>query len=165
MAICDSPKDGSVSYHSFPKAPDIRRAWVAACHRKDHFNPNTTRVCSRHFKSEDFERDLRNELLNLNPRRLLKKKSSIPTLLLLPDNPCKRKASDRSREERGEKRRRTEIINKLTSSTSHVGEGSEEHNEETPTIAGSQVQDEDEEHVEESAVEENAMEESAVKVF
>ncbi len=32
----------------------------------------TARICSNHFKEEDYERDLRNELLNLPQRKLLK---------------------------------------------------------------------------------------------
>ena len=70
VAICGSPKDAS--YHRFPKAEALCKAWLAACRRKDVVNVKTAYVCNEHFLDEDFERDFRNELLNLPTRRKLK---------------------------------------------------------------------------------------------
>ena len=81
VAICPSPRD--TSYHKFPSDEALQKVWVARCHRKDPINVKTAHICSTHFKSEDFDRDLRNELLQLPPRKLLKP-NSIPTLLLCP---------------------------------------------------------------------------------
>ena len=81
VAVCPSPK--GVSYHIFPKEKTLRKAWVDACKRKDQIPVETGRVCSNHFKEEDFFRDLKHELLNLPLRKLLKK-DTIPTQNLLP---------------------------------------------------------------------------------
>lgn len=64
VALCSSPK--GQSYHRFPKDPKLRKLWVQACKRHDDFDVNTCRVCGSHFDPDDFERDLRNELLG-NP--------------------------------------------------------------------------------------------------
>lgn len=43
---------------------------------------NTSRVCSMHFRKQDYERNLRAELLDIkNPRRFLKK-DAVPSLKL-----------------------------------------------------------------------------------
>ena len=64
VACCAAPFPPDVSFHAIPKNPAVRKAWVAACKRKDSFNPNKSYVCSQHFKEEDIERDLRSELMN-----------------------------------------------------------------------------------------------------
>ena len=71
VAVCNSPK-GNVFYHRFPKDEALRSRWLAACRRADTFDWRTTRVCSQHFEDEDYETDLRNELLNLPLRKILK---------------------------------------------------------------------------------------------
>lgn len=48
------------------------------CKRKDDFNPEVSRICSDHFTEEDYQRDLRNELLQLSSRKILKK-NAIPS--------------------------------------------------------------------------------------
>ena len=63
---------------------ELRRKWIQACRRKDAFDPTKTAICERHFRPSDYERDLRNELLNLPLRKMLKP-GSIPTQNLLPD--------------------------------------------------------------------------------
>ena len=82
VAICPSPKD--TSYHNFPRDIELQNLWIQLTKRKDTIKPKTARICSRHFKPEDFERDLKHELLNLPLRKLLKP-GSIPSLNLLPD--------------------------------------------------------------------------------
>ena len=71
-AVASCPNPNGISYHIFPKWKDLQRLWLRACRRKDFVNLKTAAICSRHFKPEDFERDLRNELLNLPLRSLLK---------------------------------------------------------------------------------------------
>ena len=47
------------------------------------FNPDTIRICEKHFLATDYERDLMNELLNLPTRKILKP-AVYPTQNLLP---------------------------------------------------------------------------------
>ncbi len=110
VAVCKSPS--GVSYHRFPKDPKLRKVWVLACKRKDYFNEDTARVCENHFLASDFERDLKNELLNLQTKKILKK-GAFPSTNLLT-NPNKRPASS-EREERLSKRIRKEIVQDLCS--------------------------------------------------
>ena len=70
VAICPSPQNAS--YHNFPSDINLQKLWIELTKRKDPVNPKTARICSQHFKPEDYERDLRNELLNLPLRKLLK---------------------------------------------------------------------------------------------
>jgi hypothetical protein len=87
VAVCPSPQDAS--FHRFPKNETLQKIWVIRCRRKDKINVATAKVCSRHFAEEDFERDLRSELLGCKPRKILKP-NSVPSLLLQPGkNKCK----------------------------------------------------------------------------
>jgi hypothetical protein len=108
VAICPSPK--GVSYHRLPKDPKLRKVWLQSCHRKDEFNHDQARICENHFLPSDFERDLKNELLKLPTRKLLKK-GSLPTLNLLPNE--RKRPSDTPREERLSKKNRREIVDEL----------------------------------------------------
>ncbi|XP_046984197.1 uncharacterized protein LOC124554170 [Schistocerca americana] len=65
--------------HSFPKDEHLRREWIARCRRPDLINVRTARVCSVHFRPEDYVRDLRNELLGLPLRKKLVP-TAIPSL-------------------------------------------------------------------------------------
>lgn len=78
-----------ISFYRFPKDEIICKAWANACERSDKFKPNNGRICSKHFSKDDFERNLKYELLNYSPinRRTLKS-SAVPTLLL-PNNSVK----------------------------------------------------------------------------
>ncbi|KAL4152818.1 hypothetical protein QTP88_000651 [Uroleucon formosanum] len=70
-----------ISFHRFPKDPDVQKIWTLKCKRGDSWNPSKSYICSKHFKSEDFIRDLKSELMgNKTVRRL--KPGSIPTLNL-----------------------------------------------------------------------------------
>ncbi len=83
VACCDAPFPPDVSFHAIPKNPAVRKAWVAACRRKDLFNPNKSYVCSQHFKEEDIERDLKSELMNKEKKRKIRA-GAVPSLHLLP---------------------------------------------------------------------------------
>jgi hypothetical protein len=57
-----------IIFHSFPKPKDMvsqtmRNEWINRCKREDKLNPETSRICSKHFVETDYERDLQNELL------------------------------------------------------------------------------------------------------
>ncbi|XP_049809363.1 uncharacterized protein LOC126252510 [Schistocerca nitens] len=65
-------KGTDIIYHSFPKDVKVQKAWIMKCHRKDRFSVATSTVCSLHFTSDDYLRDLRAELLNLPPKKTLK---------------------------------------------------------------------------------------------
>jgi hypothetical protein len=61
-------KGETVVYHAFPKGNDlvsstIKKEWIRRCARADKWNPNNSQVCSVHLTSNDYERDLQNELL------------------------------------------------------------------------------------------------------
>ena len=116
VAVCPSPKD--TSYHKFPSDITLQNLWLELCKRKNPINPKTAKICSLHFKPEDFERDLKHELLNLPIRKLLKP-GSIPSLSLLPShgNLCQdsspKKRMKESRCKRAEKRTHKQIVSKV----------------------------------------------------
>ncbi len=63
IASCSNPDD--VSYFTFPKDDTVKKIWVRKCKRSDNFNPETSRICEKHFTADDFERNLKSELLEL----------------------------------------------------------------------------------------------------
>ena len=71
--------------HYLPKEPDRVAAWIQAARREDPVNVKNACVCSIHFKAEDYDRDLKFELLNPgkgttdNPRRRLTM-TAVPSL-------------------------------------------------------------------------------------
>ena len=78
----------NISFHPFPKDVELRKKWMEVCQTKE--NPSSVRVCSRHFKDDDFERILRYELLNLPvpKNRKTLKTGRIPTLFLPSTEGC-----------------------------------------------------------------------------
>nr|XP_022908184.1 uncharacterized protein LOC111419587 [Onthophagus taurus] len=71
-------KEGlEISFFRFPKNKNVCERWLAKC--KLGTDPNTARICSLHFVKDDFERDLRSELLGSKPKKTLKK-FSFPSL-------------------------------------------------------------------------------------
>ncbi|XP_010904105.2 THAP domain-containing protein 4 [Esox lucius] len=88
-----------VTFHRLP-AGDIPRSiqWLVAI-RNAAYNVNTpvekypnVRVCSQHFKPEDFETDMKSQLMGLPGRRTLKS-DAIPSIFPFTS---KRKASDQT---------------------------------------------------------------------
>ncbi|XP_057187621.1 THAP domain-containing protein 2-like [Triplophysa rosa] len=63
-----------VSFHSFPKDKETRNEWIHSIRREDLNITPDTRVCSRHFRSDDVI-----ESSTPTGRRLLKK-GAVPTL-------------------------------------------------------------------------------------
>lgn len=75
----DRPK---ILYHRFPKNCELAKQWAHRCKRADKsFNPVTSSICSEHFTALDYERDLKAELLNITPKRVLKS-DAIPSINL-----------------------------------------------------------------------------------
>lgn len=66
-----------ISYHRFPKNTAILKQWIAACRRKDNFNPMTSVICSIHFNFECFELNFKQELMGVPSRRRLKSDGNI----------------------------------------------------------------------------------------
>jgi len=104
----------SLGQHRFPlKNKKLLKSWVSACKRRDAFKPANSAICSEHFMPDDFERDLKNELLGLPLRKILKK-DVLPTIFKsrITNNP-----SSTSRKERADMKRalveRKQIINDL----------------------------------------------------
>ncbi|GAA48133.1 transcriptional repressor p66-beta [Clonorchis sinensis] len=69
-----------LSFFRFPRR-DVARTenWVLACGRERFVPSQHSRVCSQHFKPEDFERDIRSELLGTGHRRMRLKDTAVPT--------------------------------------------------------------------------------------
>lgn len=78
VAICKSHSGlaksagEKLAFFSFPKDPNIKKQWIQKCYRKDKWNPDTGRICGKHFSSDDFEDALQAALMNLTPKRLKK---------------------------------------------------------------------------------------------
>ena len=85
VAICKTDKrldhQSMISMFTFPRDPELQHIWISRCQRSKPINVKYARVCSLHFAPEDFERDIKSEILGLPPRRLLKR-GAVPTLLL-----------------------------------------------------------------------------------
>lgn len=63
----------NVSFHRFPiNKPKVLKTWVAKCGRGDKWNPNTSHICSVHFAEQDFEIDLRHQLMGTKQKWRLK---------------------------------------------------------------------------------------------
>lgn len=75
VTICNNRQGknrGDVSFHRFPASETLRKVWLLRCGRDENFDCAQGRVCSVHFAEEDFERDLRGELLGEPLKKRLK---------------------------------------------------------------------------------------------
>ena len=71
-AVISCKNPNGISYHVFPKDPEVSKIWVSRCGRPSNFNVKRRKVCSSHFLENDYENDgLRGKVL---------KKSAIPSL-------------------------------------------------------------------------------------
>ena len=61
-------------YHRFPKDPNTFKSWVSKCKRGDKRLPDFSkaRICCDHFTEDDYDRDLKSELLGIPAKRRLK---------------------------------------------------------------------------------------------
>ncbi|KAL0860929.1 hypothetical protein ABMA27_009461 [Loxostege sticticalis] len=53
-STCLSKTKGGVSFHRFPKDPNIREIWIDATGRGDWIPTKTSTICSRHFTIHDY---------------------------------------------------------------------------------------------------------------
>ncbi|KAL1516529.1 hypothetical protein ABEB36_000436 [Hypothenemus hampei] len=104
----------NVLYHRFPKNENVFALWVQRCRRTDKWNPQNSRVCSEHFTPDDYERDLKSELLSLPEKKHLKA-SAIPSLLLPAPfgKPNSTVLEQNNQQKRLEIRRRKELVQNL----------------------------------------------------
>lgn len=67
-------KGKDIIYHSFPKENvENREKWISACSNPSvNWNSQSASVCSDHFRSNDYTRDLRSELMNVPAKRRLR---------------------------------------------------------------------------------------------
>lgn len=59
-----------IMFFNFPKNAEVRNKWIRCCHRKDKWNPSTSRICSVHFTNDDYEDSLKANLMNITPKKL-----------------------------------------------------------------------------------------------
>lgn len=77
-----SKRDGEeVVFFRFPKS-SLLAEWVRRCFRRDPFNVNTARICSKYFLPSDFEDEIKAKIMKV-PRKL--KETALPTIHLKPD--------------------------------------------------------------------------------
>uniref|UniRef100_A0A6P7HAM3 THAP domain-containing protein 11-like n=1 Tax=Diabrotica virgifera virgifera TaxID=50390 RepID=A0A6P7HAM3_DIAVI len=115
VACCNSDnKDKTLRFHTFPKDSVARKLWIIACCRQDNFNCNTARICSKHFKTEDFQRNLQQELLNYESKKGPKlKPEAVPTLYLPKTKSATLSAIQKKRVQRAEHRESKNIVEQL----------------------------------------------------
>ncbi|KAJ8938284.1 hypothetical protein NQ318_013023 [Aromia moschata] len=67
-------------FFGFPKDEKLKAKWRHLCKREDPFYVNNARICSNHFVDEDYERNLRYELLGYQLKRFRSlKKEAVPS--------------------------------------------------------------------------------------
>lgn len=99
-------------FFPFPKDKDkLQAVWKHVCKREDKFNIKNARVCSKHFSDDDYERNLKHELLGYTPKnyRTLKK-NAVPSKNL--PNMLRQKGTS-GRVERQEKRQQKKMVENL----------------------------------------------------
>ncbi|CAG9827867.1 unnamed protein product [Diabrotica balteata] len=114
--------DKSVSFYGFPKDSVVEKQWVIACCREGKFNTKTSRICSKHFKPESFERNLQQELLQYESKKGPKlKRDAVPSLYLPRSKSLS--INQLKREERFTKRESKKFVEQiLTQSSSTAAE-------------------------------------------
>lgn len=95
-------KGTGITYHQFPRDLQLQRLWASKCYRKDHINVANATVCSLHFKSDNYVRDLKAELLNIPARKILKP-DAVPCLNLPVGSSVSTSAETQVKESREER--------------------------------------------------------------
>ncbi|KAJ8948575.1 hypothetical protein NQ318_007579 [Aromia moschata] len=73
------PKN-NFKFFGFPKDEKLKAKCRHLCKREGTFNVNNARICSNHFVDEDYERNLRHQLLGYQPKRFRSlKKEAVPS--------------------------------------------------------------------------------------
>ncbi|XP_064486326.1 uncharacterized protein LOC135398793 isoform X2 [Ornithodoros turicata] len=71
-------KRSRVSYHSIPGKEKLQKLWLGAINKKTPYNVRTAKVCCKHFKEEDF-------LKNIKSGRRLLVADAVPSVMLPAD--------------------------------------------------------------------------------
>ncbi|GBL76739.1 hypothetical protein AVEN_53417-1 [Araneus ventricosus] len=79
-------KGKGVIYHVFPVGPNRSKIRISKCKRQDHINVKYARICSDHFRPSDYMDDMKNRLLGLNQKKILKPDAVPSVNLSLQDN-------------------------------------------------------------------------------
>ncbi|GBM73070.1 Transposable element P transposase [Araneus ventricosus] len=79
-------KGKGIIYHIFPVCPNRSKIWISKCKRQDHINVKYARICSDHFRPSDYMDDMKNRLLGLNQKKILKPDAVPSVNLPLQDN-------------------------------------------------------------------------------
>lgn len=67
-------RNEDISFHNFPKDANLKRKWIYFCRQGKDWIPKTySKICSIHFKKDDFEASYRWKLLNIPMKRRLNK--------------------------------------------------------------------------------------------
>lgn len=90
-----------VVYHRFPKDSETSNLWLLKCKRGDKVNCKYAYVCSDQFFPDDYIDDMKNRLLGL-PQKLILKPSAIPSLNLpfTNINDCENPLDEREKKSR-----------------------------------------------------------------
>lgn len=74
--------DNNTHFYRLPKDEKLRKKWIEVCGTQQ--NRTSGYVCSRHFESNAFQRNLKYELLDLPvpPSQIQFKNGAVPTLRL-----------------------------------------------------------------------------------
>ncbi|GBN34021.1 hypothetical protein AVEN_264941-1 [Araneus ventricosus] len=79
-------KHKGVIYYGFPVCPNLNKIWISKCKRQDHINVKYARICGDHFRPNDYMDDMKNRLLGLNRKKILKPDAVPSVNLTLHDN-------------------------------------------------------------------------------
>ncbi|XP_042883416.1 uncharacterized protein LOC122260280 [Penaeus japonicus] len=111
------------SFFHFPKNEELRAKWIDLCRRGDKFNANVARICSLHFESTAFERNLKYELLGrpIPKGQIRFKEGAVPTLnlpiseddLIDEERRIKRYKEKRDRSTNQKKQRKRKVFRKM----------------------------------------------------
>lgn len=117
VAVCSNSyfktrnRTDGVSYFRFPKQENLRRLWVERCKRKDKFNPDTSYICSDHFRDDDFITNLRTELMGSKQKKFIGK-NVVPSIKLLP-HMYKQDETKPARKDRSKEKEKIDMVTNL----------------------------------------------------
>lgn len=112
-AIISKKLGDNVRFFTFPKDVKLRREWVKRCFCPENFDPTNKRICSKHFKPDDFEDAIEAKIQNRLPKIL--KRDCIPSLNLKPENnlSVNLTVTKKNRLERAAKRKHKDFIKRI----------------------------------------------------
>ncbi|KFM65822.1 THAP domain-containing protein 1, partial [Stegodyphus mimosarum] len=104
---CKEKAGGTASFHKFPDNPQLRSLWIKAVRRKNFTPTKYSKICSKHFSEDAFEKGGRKY-------RILKK-NAVPSIFDFPSH-----VGSTTKESRKEPANKEILTNTLTSSFSPV---------------------------------------------